>query len=93
MRWTPICADIQPAFMEQPREDLPGFEPGRVLRIVKGIFGLSEAPCEWCSTLKETLTRLKFHNCDGHVCTMKKSVAEPEPFVGDNRVGQLFGII
>eukprot|EP00959_Pyramimonas_sp_CCMP1952_P377640 7910404-Pyramimonas_sp.AAC.1 len=55
--WSPVRADVmsafmlgeeqprdKPHFMEQPPQGPPGLQPGQVLRIVKGSFGLATAP-------------------------------------------------
>eukprot|EP00959_Pyramimonas_sp_CCMP1952_P430568 9017837-Pyramimonas_sp.AAC.1 len=54
----------KPLFMEQPPQGLPGLQPGQVLRIVKGIFGLATAPRQWWATLKNALLKVKLSSMD-----------------------------
>eukprot|EP00959_Pyramimonas_sp_CCMP1952_P164203 3432984-Pyramimonas_sp.AAC.1 len=56
----------KPFFMEQPPQSLPGLQPGQVLRIVKGIFGLATAPRQWWASLKNALLKVELVSKDGH---------------------------
>ena len=46
-----------------PREGLPGVEPGSLLKIVKGAYGLREAPRLWYLRAKEVLLEAGFDKC------------------------------
>ncbi|CAE7487299.1 RE1 [Symbiodinium sp. CCMP2592] len=69
--WLAAAGDIQAAFlnglqvareiyMEQPRGGVPGLHPRQLLRVRKGIFGLSESPKMWFERLREVLTEEVF---------------------------------
>ena len=64
--WKAAAGDIQAAFlnglhlerelyMAQPRGGVDGLHPGQLVRIWKGVFGLSESPRMWFDRLKEVL--------------------------------------
>ena len=50
----------KPLYMKQPREGLPGLEAGRVLRLLRGVYGLLTAPRLSWLHLKETLLKMGF---------------------------------
>ncbi|CAK0819108.1 unnamed protein product [Prorocentrum cordatum] len=104
--WSPVCADImsafmqgeeqprdKPLFMEQPPQGLPGLQPGQVLRIVKGIFGLATAPRQWWATLKNALLKVELVSKDGHKFHLVHGLVDPALFVGHGSDGTLQAIV
>lgn len=75
----------QELFLEKPRECVPGLQPGKVLRIVKGISGLAAAQRHCWPMLKKTLLGLQ--------CTFKRSLVGPALFIGHGRDRCLLGIM
>ena len=64
------CGDLKAAFTQsdkltrqagklyvrQPRGGLPGMEPGQIMEVVVGVYGLVDGPLHWRKTLKSYLT-------------------------------------
>ena len=40
-------------FIRQPRSGLPGMEPGQIIKVVAGVYGLLDGPIQWRQTLKD----------------------------------------
>ena len=70
--WTASAGDVQAAFlnglelrrelyMELPRSGVPGLHPRQLVKIKKGIFGLTESPRMWYERLVQGLTGKTFH--------------------------------
>ncbi|CAE7214247.1 GIP [Symbiodinium natans] len=64
--WHAAAGDIQAAFlnglaikrelyMRQPRGGVPGLHPQQLVRVLKGIFGLTESPRMWYDRLRQVL--------------------------------------
>ncbi|CAK0872907.1 unnamed protein product [Prorocentrum cordatum] len=45
----------EPLYMQQPRGGLPGLEPGQLLKVEKGIYGLPDAPRAWFNTFRKAM--------------------------------------
>ncbi len=72
-KWSLSCSDVKTAFLrgkDQPRElyvrlptEMPpdcGYEPREIVEVVKGLYGLSEAPRLWWLEYKSALEELGF---------------------------------
>eukprot|EP00959_Pyramimonas_sp_CCMP1952_P461982 9482489-Pyramimonas_sp.AAC.1 len=79
--------------MEQPPQGLPGFQPGQVLRIVKGISGLATAPRQWWATLKNALLKVELVSSQNQQFNLVQSLVGPVVFVGHGSDGALQGIV
>lgn len=73
MKWRLHFADFSQAFMqggwmkrdeplytEQPKEGLPGIEPGILLKVLKTAYGLTDAPAEWNRHIDSKLKQLGY---------------------------------
>eukprot|EP00959_Pyramimonas_sp_CCMP1952_P298625 6246261-Pyramimonas_sp.AAC.1 len=80
-------------FMEQPPRGLPGLQPGQVLHIVKGIFGLATAPRLWKATLKKALLKVELANKGGKRFNVVQCLVDPALFVGHGSDGTLQAIV
>ena len=67
-RWKLQTFDVKTAFLSgkdndrelyfrPPKEGLPGVPPGSLIKIIKGVYGLKEAPRLWYLKAKETLVK------------------------------------
>ena len=79
-------------FMEQPKEGLPGLEPGQLLEIKKGVFGLATAPRLWWTRFSQLLKELTVERDDGETCTITQSRLDPCLFFVRAQ-GRLCGLI
>eukprot|EP00959_Pyramimonas_sp_CCMP1952_P102379 2141651-Pyramimonas_sp.AAC.1 len=79
--------------MEQPPQGLPGLQPGQVLRIVTGIFGLAPAPRQWRATLKNALLKVELVSKEGRKFHLFQSLVDPASFVGHGSDGTLRAIV
>ena len=71
--------------MEQPREGIPGLQPGQLIRLLKVCYGLSDGPLAWFKHLHRVLVE-KLH--------YKQSLADPCIFYRHNqKTKSLSGII
>ena len=50
----------EPLFIRQPKEGLPGLQPGQLLLVVRGIFGLANSPRLFWRFLRDSLITLGF---------------------------------
>ena len=68
--WRVSVGDIRAAFLNgipaprklyfrQPKRGMPGLEPGQLIEILKGVFGLSTSPKLWWMKLSGDLTQMK----------------------------------
>jgi len=49
-------ASLPPLYMEQPRgRPLPGLQPGQLIQVIKGVFGLPDAPRAWWEEFSSTI--------------------------------------
>ena len=66
-QWQAAAGDVQAAFlngleikrelfMHQPRDGVPGLLPNQIIRICKGVFGLTESPKMWYERLVQVIT-------------------------------------
>ena len=69
-----------PLFMDAPRHDLPGYEPGQLFEVIRPMYGLNDSPQLWFRKFRNTTTGLKW----------KQSRMDPCVFLlwdGDTLVG------
>ena len=70
--WKVAAGDVEAAFLNgnearrnlyfrQPARGLPGMEPGALIEVVKGVFGLSTSPRLWWEKLSKALLELKIN--------------------------------
>jgi len=50
-------------YLRQPAEGLPGLRRGQLMKVLKGIYGLMDAPRGWWLHLKATLLKLGLRQC------------------------------
>ncbi len=71
--WTISVGDIRAAFLNgvpaprqlyfrQPRGGIPSLQPGQLVEVVKGVFGLSTSPKLWWMKLSKDLLEMRFEN-------------------------------
>lgn len=80
-------------FVVQPRDGLHRLQPGRALRIVKGIFGLGRALRHCWFRFKKMMNDLKFDHRDRHARMLQQSLVDQALSVDHDREGLLFGIV
>lgn len=49
---------MEDLFLEQPRRGLPGLQKGQLLRVLKGVYGLPDAPRAWFNAFVGFLTKV-----------------------------------
>ena len=74
-KWALLTADLQAAFLNGEFQDkdrvlycwppkngpaLPGVQSGSLLPILKGVFGLNDAPRKWCEKIPKVLVEIGF---------------------------------
>ena len=90
-RWTAAAGDVQAAFlnglelqrdlwMKQPRGGVDGLHPDQLVKIRKGIFGLSESPRRWYERLCNVLLNEVFA-VDGNDYVLKPCPLDPCVFM------------
>ena len=71
-------------YAEQPREGVPGMQPGQLIRLLKTCYGLSDGPLAWYKHLRRVLVEtLKY----------RQSLADPCIFFKHRADGALSGVI
>ena len=55
-----LASRKEPLYLRQPREGLPGLQPGQLLLVVRGIFGLANSPRLFWRHLRDTLLTMGF---------------------------------
>jgi len=99
--WQLAAGDVEAAFLngieskrglyfEPPRRGLPGVEPGSLIEIVKGVFGLSNSPRLWWDKLAKELKELKIKVGDDTL-TLSHHDLDPCFFPLRDQRGQLRG--
>ena len=103
MGWTLAAGDIEAAFLngvearrdlyfEPPADDLQGVEPGGLIEIVKGVFGLSTSPRLWWDKLAQSLLEVKVETAHGTLHLVQHSL-DNCLFLVINKDNQLFGLL
>ena len=103
MGWTLAAGDIEAAFLngvearrdlyfEPPADDLEGVEPGGLIEIVKGVFGLSTSPRLWWDKLAQSLLEVKVETAHGTLHLVQHSL-DNCLFLVINKDNQLFGLL
>ena len=90
--WLLAAADIEERglYCEQPERGLPGVEPGVLLEVVKGIFGLSTSPRLWWEKLAKELRQLKIE-LNGEVLSFQPHELDVCYFVLRDEQGNMRG--
>ena len=60
-------------YMAQPREGIPGLHPEQIIRIVKGVFGLADAPRLWWRQLRNGLLGADLKTKTGETVQLQQS--------------------
>ena len=99
--WALAAADIEAAFLngieckrglycEQPERGLPGVQPGVLLEVVKGIFGLSTSPRLWWEKLAKELKEIRIE-LNGEVLSFQQHELDVCYFVLRDEQGNMRG--
>ena len=102
--WVASIGDIRAAFLngvqaprqlyfEQPRRGIPTLEPGTLVEILKGVFGLSTSPKLWWMRLSGELNDLSFDYRDEKVFVRQNDVDPCIFMIIGEKSGEVFGVI
>ena len=85
--WRVSVGDIRAAFLNgipaprdlffrQPKRGIPSLEPGQLIEVLKGVFGLSTSPKLWWMKLSGDVKKMKIHY-NGDTFTIAQNVIDP----------------
>ncbi|CAE7462138.1 GIP [Symbiodinium sp. CCMP2456] len=101
--WVASIGDVQAAFLNgveaprglffrQPARGLPGVPAGRLIEIIKGVFGLSTSPRLWFEKLVKDILELKLQG-DGDEFHFEQDLIDPCVFQLVDRSGTTRGLL
>ena len=77
--WNGVESDRK-LYFSQPKRGIPSLEPGQLIEVLKGVFGLSTSPKLWWMKLSKEVLTIEIHHQGLHL-TMKQNEIDPCVFM------------